>query len=391
MDSLSEENYEKISKEFTNAIFNDIKSELKLNADAKTTSKTKHKQNKSVNYSTSNSRATTLCDYEAVTESEKLKKNYMKKYIILENRINTLKRQEKEMETKLSAFKKKEKNREMIKNTKNEFKKQVIENRERKQRLFTEQKEKVKSLKESEQERLNTLQEINSQKKKLLFEISKTDQNLVKTMISQSITKNQAINKYKYLQIKENKERFKQNSHMNQIKKETEKKIKNKQKYEQNMQTAEELKQKCEELERLEDKYIKNLQTTRMKTNSFIENIVEYLLSSKIGMQKIDITQPMYMKYEDFEDEYDKYCKEVKDIFLKYDVDFDHLLSRSEFNEFIKWLVPYLEEKEYDEVFERMDTKKDGVIDYKEFKSGFKELMERTRIRNVIKTIKTIT
>ena len=41
MDSLSEENYEKISKEFTNAIFNDIKSELKLNADAKTTSKTK--------------------------------------------------------------------------------------------------------------------------------------------------------------------------------------------------------------------------------------------------------------------------------------------------------------------------------------------------------------
>ena len=122
-----------------------------------------------------------------------------------------------------------------------------------------------------------------------------------------------------------------------------------------------------------------------------LRNIVEYLLSSEIGMQKIDITQPMYMKYEDFEDEYDKYCKEVKDIFLKYDVDFDHLLSRSEFNEFIKWLVPYLEEKEYDEVFERMDTKKDGVIDYKEFKSGFKELMERTRIRNVIKTIKTIT
>lgn len=122
-----------------------------------------------------------------------------------------------------------------------------------------------------------------------------------------------------------------------------------------------------------------------------LRNIVEYLLSSEIGMQKIDITQPMYMKYEDFEDEYDKYCKEVKDIFLKYDVDFDHLLSRSEFNEFIKWLVPYLEEKEYNEIFERMDTKKDGVIDYKEFKSGFKELMERTRIRNVIKTIKTIT
>lgn len=304
MDSLSEENYEKISKEFTNEMFNSIKSELNkykneplnqiksfspkktnINSNStKATSKTKHRQNKSVNYSSSNSRTTTLCDYEALTESEKLKKNYMKKYIILENRINTLKRQEKEMETKLSAYKKKERNREMIKNTRNEFKRQVIENRERKQRLFTEQKEKVKSLKESEQERLNTLQEINSQKKKLLFEISKTDQNLVKTMISQSITKNQAINKYKYLQIKENKERFKQNTHMNQIKKETEKKIQNKEKYDQNMQTAEELKQKCEELERLEDKYIKNLQTTRMKTNSFIENTI----SNKIGINNND-------------------------------------------------------------------------------------------------------
>ena len=53
------------------------------------------------------------------------------------------------------------------------------------------------------------------------------------------------------------------------------------------MQTAEELKQKCEELERLEDKYIKNLQTTRMKTNSFIEN----MLANKIALSNVNNSQ----------------------------------------------------------------------------------------------------
>ena len=57
---------------------------------------------------------------------------------------------------------------------------------------------------------------------------------------------------------------------------------------------------------------------------------------------------------------------------------------------FLIWLVPYLTENEQEEVFIRMDTKNDGIIDYQEFKAGFQELMERTRIRNVIKNIKTI-
>ena len=50
-----------------------------------------------------------------------------------------------------------------------------------------------------------------------------------------------------------------------------------------------------------------------------------------------------------------------------------------------------VDDKDFEEEFERMDTKKDGIIDYKEFKTGFKVLMERTRMRNVIKSIKTIT
>ena len=37
-----------------------------------------------------------------------------------------------------------------------------------------------------------------------------------------------------------------------------------------------------------------------------------------------------------------------------------------------------------------MDQDKDGVLNYQEFKKSFKELMERIRINNVMKCIKTI-
>jgi Ca2+-binding EF-hand superfamily protein len=121
-----------------------------------------------------------------------------------------------------------------------------------------------------------------------------------------------------------------------------------------------------------------------------LRNIVEYLLGSEIGMQKINIMQSGNLEYEDYEDEYDKYCKEIKDIFIKYDEDFDHILSKDEFVKFIKWLISYIDEETIDELFIIMDQDKDGVLNYQEFKNGFKKLMEITRIRNVMKEIKTI-
>ena len=121
-----------------------------------------------------------------------------------------------------------------------------------------------------------------------------------------------------------------------------------------------------------------------------LRNIVEYLLGSEIGMQKIQIMQGGCGDYEDYEDEYDQYCKKVKEIFIKYDEDFDHILSKDEFVKFIKWLIKYINEETIDELFEIMDQDKDGVLNYQEFKNGFKKLMEITRIRNVIKEIQTI-
>ena len=121
-----------------------------------------------------------------------------------------------------------------------------------------------------------------------------------------------------------------------------------------------------------------------------LRNIVEYLNSDDIGIQKLDIDQPMYKEYEQYEDDYDKYCKDIKNIFLRFDEDFDHLLVRKEFDNFVKWIVSYADDKILDEIFLFMDYDKDGVINYKDFKHGFAELMDRIRIKNVIKEIKTI-
>ena len=134
----------------------------------------------------------------------------------------------------------------------------------------------------------------------------------------------------------------------------------------------------------------KNEEIEYFPASLLLRNIVEYLLGSEIGMQKIQIMQGGCGDYEDYEDEYDKYCKEVKEIFIKYDEDFDNILSKEEFIKFIKWLIKYIDEETIDELFEIMDQDKDGVLNYQEFKNGFKKLMEITRIRNVIKEIQTI-
>ena len=122
-----------------------------------------------------------------------------------------------------------------------------------------------------------------------------------------------------------------------------------------------------------------------------LRNIVEYLLGSEIGMQKINIMEGGCGEYEDYEDEYDQYCKKIKDIFIKYDEDFDHILNKNEFTKFIKWLIKCVNEETVDELFNIMDEDQDGVLKYQEFKKGFKKLMEIIRIRKVIKEIQNIT
>ena len=134
----------------------------------------------------------------------------------------------------------------------------------------------------------------------------------------------------------------------------------------------------------------KNPEIEYYPASLILRNIIDYLLSSEIGMQKIDISQPNFMKYSHYEDEFDEYCRDIKGIFIKYDQDFDHLLNKEEFSKFYKWLTPYVNEKDIEDKLKDMDVDKDGKLNYQEFKNGFKELMERTRIKNVICRIKNV-
>ena len=210
-------------------------------------------------------------NYDKLTTSRKLKQNYYNKYIILSNRINTLKKHEKELENKMNIYLKKEKKIESIKKDKLTLKTELSKHKAQQYQHLQAQKEKIKTRRETETERLNTLHEIKAEKRKILFEISKADQNLVKTLITQTNTKTNAVNKYKYLQFKEKKEMNKQIEKRKKMEKETKKINHNKEICERNIAMAEELKLKCKELEKIEEQYMNNLKQTKMKAFEFME------------------------------------------------------------------------------------------------------------------------
>lgn len=237
-------------------------------------SNARHKLTRSLELSTDYQ--TELCindttNYDKLTTSRKLKQNYYNKYIILSNRINTLKKHEKELENKMNIYLKKEKKIESIKKDKLHLKTELSKHKAQQYQHLQAQKEKIKTRRETETERLNTLHEIKAEKRKILFEISKADQNLVKTLITQTNTKTNAVNKYKYLQFKEKKEMNKQIEKRKRMEKETKKINHNKEICERNIAMAEELKLKCKELEKIEEQYMNNLKQTKMKAFEFME------------------------------------------------------------------------------------------------------------------------
>lgn len=207
-------------------------------------------------------------DYDKLATSRKLKDNYLKKFTILTNRINKLKMHEKELETKLKNRFQKERKIETIKKDKVHFKNEINKFKEQKQQTLQEQKERIKTRRENDAERVNTLNEITAEKRKNLFDISKAEQNLIKTMITQTNTKTEAINKYKYIQSKEQQALNKQLEKKRKLEKENKRMSLKKAQCENNMLIAEQLKEKCNELEKLEEEYLNNLKKTKMKATT---------------------------------------------------------------------------------------------------------------------------
>ena len=56
----------------------------------------------------------------------------------------------------------------------------------------------------------------------------------------------------------------------------------------------------------------------------------------------------------------------------------------------MKFLLPKIDDETVDETFVLADSKKDGIITYPEFKEYFGDLIQMTRIKNVLEAIAKI-
>ena len=109
-----------------------------------------------------------------------------------------------------------------------------------------------------------------------------------------------------------------------------------------------------------------------------------------MSIQKNDISGEQYQIFENFEDIYNEHSKNIKNIFISHDKNYDHLLNLDEFKEFLSWIIPHTDDSDKLEVFNFCDTNKDRNISYSEFKEHFDSLMNLTRIKNVFKNISNI-
>lgn len=132
------------------------------------------------------------------------------------------------------------------------------------------------------------------------------------------------------------------------------------------------------------------------KASLKIRNMIQELFSSSILVQKVEITNNKSLDYENFEDEYDVHTIKMKDVFkihinlqlyISFDQDYDHLLDKTEFNNFISWMISYLSKEEKEKIFKYVDTNQDGKVSYPEFKEHFASLVQMTRIKNVLREI----
>jgi hypothetical protein len=65
-------------------------------------------------------------------------------------------------------------------------------------------------------------------------------------------------------------------------------------------------------------------------------------------------------------------------------------LNKKEFYDYLYWLIPYLPEEKKEIIFKLTDKDKNNLVSFNEFKENFPNLIQMTRIKNVIKAISHI-
>ena len=201
-----------------------------------------------------------------INSSSKIKDDYLHQYSNLTNKINNIKKRKDEMNKKLTAFEKKDKEIKNIQKSKSELKIKILEAKKKIEEELKEKKNKIQSMRKLEKERNKSLQEIKSQKSHLLSEITKYDQNLIKSMINHSNYQNDTINKYKYLKLRDEKK------NKNKIKIKKDKKFNDKI-FNKRLEEINNLKQKCDELEKIKVRCIEDYKNTKKKVLSMNKSL----------------------------------------------------------------------------------------------------------------------
>ena len=106
-------------------------------------------------------------------------------------------------------------------------------------------------------------------------------------------------------------------------------------------------------------------------------------------MQKIEITERL-KSYQDYDDVYDAHIKNIRQLFIEYDEDFDHILNRKEFFNLLTNLINFIKDDEKEEIFIFTNTKGDSKISYPEFRDKFASIVKMIRIKNLLKQISDI-
>ncbi len=77
-------------------------------------------------------------------------------------------------------------------------------------------------------------------------------------------------------------------------------------------------------------------------------------------------------------------------LFIKYDEDLDHLLTKEEFSNFLNFVIPYLTNKEKDYIFEYTNISKSDKINFEEFKKAFNQICLIGRIKDIFREISNL-
>lgn len=217
-----------------------------------------------------------MMSFDEWMSSEKVKKEYIKKYKKLETEISILKVKEKEMKSIMTGMKRRENQINDAKTKKYEYYNTMKKEKENKQKMFDRQKLNLQLLKDYEDSKLRSIKEINAKKKLMLKNINKAEQNLIKSKYIQSITSRNKYNKDLHDKIKQHYLHYKQNIINKKEQYKSNKLINNKINYDSNLNTTEHLKHKCKQLEILQNKY-KNSLKSMVKKSSDMNHPINYL------------------------------------------------------------------------------------------------------------------